>query len=99
MDQESLFLFWLREYRESKGKNTDLLKVLYYFVLTNAIQFYLSFYLSLFTLISFPLISAELARRVENCDTTFIRLRLEALRQLEGNPYLFGPGAAKRGKG
>lgn len=36
---------------------------------------------------AFPLISAELARRLENCDTSFIRLRLEALAHLEGNPF------------
>ncbi len=36
---------------------------------------------------TFPLISAELARRLENCDTTFIRLRLEGLMRLEGNPF------------
>ena len=36
---------------------------------------------------TFPLISAEMARRLENCDTTFIRLRLEALMRLEGNPF------------
>lgn len=36
---------------------------------------------------SFPYISAELARRLENCDTNFIRLRLEYLARLEGNPF------------
>jgi hypothetical protein len=37
--------------------------------------------------VSFPYISAELAHRLENCDTNFIRLRLEYLARLEGNPF------------